>query len=541
MQKLRTTNKIIILISNIVEFILINYFMNFRFQYNLSSNVEGFFRVNLVFILLDMIYFFILYDLITLPKKHNPLKIYRKESNFVNVITFLPYHIVKVVILFFLLPKSVFLYSYYYKFIILYELIPLFIFYGLYFLFPRRDNLYKKTKTLKKILNGNDSGLYNIILVHGDFSTFDLTHTSPYKIHKNNIYINDNDLAYLKKCRYDMDTFINKHVTCEVTYLKNDDVVDIKNVLEKTKLEDFKKITIFVVKNKNNITDKEIGAYNAIKIVNRGEEIEYTENLLLKEVHDISTSYDKEAKSLYQRTFISCVPSDKRLFHMYKSAYYKDSPYQSILALFNYSSSVLRFVTTYYYCKNNKVDIDSEINLDIVTDQFTNLYSYLDKNITDTDYLYDSLKTSKYVFIGNDKVLFKKELKYLLDSEVLGEYLDFYELTEIFRLLRNKVEAHGSMTDKNIYMIWHVVAVLVDSLNYFLKVDQLHLEIKNKHEIIVTYDDDELSKSTLGKYIINYDEMLCFLVTVHKLRKEEYMADTYINFLTGDASIKINE
>lgn len=541
MQKLRTTNKIIILISNIVELILINYFMNFRFQYNLSSNVEGFLRVNLVFILLDIIYFFILYDLTTLPKKHNPLKIYRKESNFVNVVTFLPYHIIKVVILFFLLPKSVFLYSYYYKFIILYELIPLFIFYGLYFLFPRRDNLYKKTRNFKRILKGNDSGLYNIILVHGDFSTFDLTHTSPYKIHKKNIYINDNDLAYLKKCRYDMDNLIKKCVTCEVTYLKNDDVVQIKNVLEKTNLEDFKKITIFVVKNKNNITDKEIGAYNAIKIVNSGEEIEYIENLLLEEVYEISTSHDKEAKRLYQRTFISCVPSDKRLFHMYKSAYYKDSPYQSILALFNYSSSVLRFVSSYYYCKNNNITIDSEINLDIVTDQFTNLYGYLVNDITDKDYLYDSLKISKYEFIGNDKVLFKKELKYLLDSEVVGEYLDFYELIEIFRLLRNKVEAHGSMTDKNIYMIWHVVAVLVDALNYFLKVDKLHLKIKNKYEIIVTYDNDELSKSTLGKYIINYDDMLSFLVTVHKLRKEEYTSDTYINFLTGDASIKINE
>ena len=285
MQKLRATNKIIIVISNIVELILINYFINSRFQYNLSSNPEGFLRVNLVLILLDIIYFLILFDLIYVDndKAYNPLKIYKKEANFVNVMTFLPYHILKVVILFFILPKSIFLYSYYYNKIILCEMIPLFMFYILYCVFPKRDNVFKKSRVLKDALRYYYSGTYNFINVHGEFSTFHLNQRVAYKIHEKNIYINDKDLSYLKEKGYKIEKFAKNCITCEVHYLKTDDLKIIRKVLEKTELEDFKKIYIFVVNNKNNIKDNEINASNAIKIVNKKEEIEYIENLLLQE------------------------------------------------------------------------------------------------------------------------------------------------------------------------------------------------------------------------------------------------------------------
>ena len=57
MQQIRNINKFIIIICNLIELILINYFINFNFQYNLSNNKYGFIRVNLVVLIIDVIYF----------------------------------------------------------------------------------------------------------------------------------------------------------------------------------------------------------------------------------------------------------------------------------------------------------------------------------------------------------------------------------------------------------------------------------------------------------------------------------------------------
>ena len=542
MQQIRNINKFIIIICNLIELILINYFINFNFQYNLSNNKYGFIRVNLVVLIIDVIYFLYLCYFSIFNKDYNPLKSYKKDSNYNNIISFLPFHAIKTVVLFFLIPKVVFYYSYYYKKLIIYELIPVLLFYFLYLLFPKGDNVYKKCKLLKRALKNEYLFGINFIYNHGDYSTFNLLSKSQYKIDNNNIYINDYDINYLKKKGYNVDQFINRYINCEISYLKNDRIDDYLDLLNRTSIDDFKKNYIFVVKNKNNIKNKKINIYNAVQVVNDGEEIEYVENLLLRDTfetipYDIAKRYSFDLLSLYKNTKVTCVPSDKGLFNMYKNAYYKDSAYQSILGLFNYSSSLLRLVATYYYCKNNNINFESDVDLNLVTDQYNVLYNFIKDNIKENDYLFDSFYNGRYYLDEKNKGhLFKDGLKYLLDCEVIGDYLDLFKLIDILKLLRNKVEAHGSMTDYNIYLVWYLIAILTDALNYLLMVDKLVLNTSKK-EIFAHYDSDNIN--SLGKYIIVDDDMICYLVTVHKLKRDNFVADTYINYLTGNADIKL--
>ena len=120
-----------------------------------------------------------------------------------------------------------------------------------------------------------------------------------------------------------------------------------------------------------------------------------------------------------------------------------------------------------------------------------------------------------------------------------GDSLSFLGLFKLIRLLRNKVEAHGSINDSNVYIIWYLFYIFTSKLNYFLKANNIHYE-RNKDKVLVWYDNDE--KVSLGEYLIFINDELCYIFPKEiKYTNEENLQDeeiTYLNYFNGKQKYK---
>lgn len=555
-QKISRVNWIILLSSFFVELVLLNIILVSKFYISIYNEMYNLVKANIVCIGFDLIFIFYMLDFANSKNKSkNILKIYKRDVNLKIVKSFIILEIIKLVLVLVSLNGTIDYDFYDCKFILAIFVASTLIFYVLYMILPKKSNLKKKISKLKK----NE---LKIILIDGNTlpSSFDIGSIEEYMISNNHLYINmQTELSSFKNEK--INDFISDNVIAIIHEVEN---FDEKMILEKyNKLNYINMFHIIAVKNyKPKDLSKNVTSIEAIKVCDINSAIEFTENLFiineqeavkksrykkaLKEINKIDESkldenskekYIKELDIIYQYNFINrldespaIVPKEKTLFELYRNSYLTTSSYQSILIMFDYITAIGKVVEYYLYAKNNPEFNENEISTDIIKDNPPIWNNQIIINIfNDKDnLLYKNIREENFELSKSDKILLYIYLSNMLNIDIKGDTITFDGLAEIFKLFRNRVEAHGVISDNNVYAVWNLTSFFADMYSKIFRVSKLEFEF-DKSNVKIGYKGEE--KVSVGKYIILKDGRLCFI----RDRK------SYIDYLAKEIKNKMEE
>ena len=558
MKKLTKMNMYILLSSLIIEFLLLIYFLIVLIGISIFNNIYAFLRIIIIALGLDLIFIFYLLDLENNQKKpKNILNIYKKDVNYRLFISY-PFLIIIKAISEFLLINT-YISSYNQKIYIIFEIFSLIIFYILYFIFPKNENKILKIIKLKLILKGKRN-TFDFIVINNNAisSTLEINEKVDYNISKKNFYIKDKEIEELAKKYKNIKDLVSKNMVMVVNDKShkndNDDYLDTYNKYKN-------KVIYCLILTKVKVNIPKTKYIKSLKLISSNDNIfEYIENLLTIDklnyisyykyknaLRKIKHRVDKKDLLIISKYYFqnkiklehNNLPNDNFLLEIYKNAYYTDSYYQSILMLLNYIGALSKMVLFYLYASNSKEydenKIKRNIALDIMTSWSENIYKLVNKD----DLIYNNIKYKKIPLTNTEKV-FIKYMSNFLGIEIEGDSVTFLGLFQLIILLRNKVEAHGSINANNDCIIWYLFNMFVGMLQEFLMVNDLHYERVN-NKIKVWYKDSP--KVSLGEYIIFINNNLCYIFPKERDTRGEniYLEDeekNYINYFNGNQEYK---
>lgn len=577
-QKITKVNWTILLFSFLLELVLANVMLVTKLDISIYNEVYNLKKVNGVCIGFDLIFIFYMLDFaINWKKNKDILKKGKSDVNFKIVKSFFILELVKMILVKISLQVSIdnrksgsiAVYTVF--------LIVIVSYYILYMLLPKKENLSRKIRRLQK-----RSKDLKFILIEGDIlpSSFDIEKHIDYKISRNHLYINiKRDLSKIKD--EDLRQYILKNTIAKIYEIEN---VDNNIIMQKYKTEQIKNIQMYhvmAIKNESKIEiSKEINGMNSIKICDINSAIEYTENLFiisekdkvskiryniaimranriekvekskLKKDENLNDKYIKELNLIYQYKFnnrmnekLEIIPNEKFLFELYKKAYLHTSAYQSILEMFNYITAIGKFIEYYLYAKNNPGFKADDIYSDIIGDNPTIWNYQIIVNVCKKkqDILYKNIRSQKIKLSNDEKVLLQTYLSHLLNINIEGDEITFDGIAETFIQFRNKVEAHGIISDANVYANWNLTNFFLNMYSKIFNILQFEcIYDKNTCEVKVGYKDEE--KVSLGQYIIMQSDGIYFIKNVKRESNRQlgqispkYMS--YVNYLTGETKI----
>ncbi len=184
-----------------------------------------------------------------------------------------------------------------------------------------------------------------------------------------------------------------------------------------------------------------------------------------------------------------------------------------------------KIVEYYLYAKNNPNFDINKIDTSIIGDNPPIWNNQILINIcqNEENILYENIRKAKFKISKEEKTLLKAYLSYLLNVEINGEEISFDGLAELFRQFRNKVEAHGIISDANVYAVWNLTQFFVRMYHKFFEICNLECEYESSN-VRIGYNDEE--KVNVGKYIKIINGTMCFV-------KRENL---YINYFTGETT-----
>ena len=381
----------------------------------------------------DIIYILYIFDFLKQNKKaKNILKIYKIDVNLKIIRNFIIIQSIKLTLVM-ILTWNLIYNTKFLKYIYFYIFITMF-FYLLYFIIPKKDNIRKKLKKLKRDIKiGNTD--FKFILIDGNstYSTFNLFNLSDWKISKDNIYINlktefQEIVKYDKKAK---DLILNNTIAIihELTNSKN-----ILEIYENEAINNAHIFHVMAIENLKSLQNKKDYEYiDAIKVCDLKNVIQFVENLVANNIEDLidkskykralkqinildkrNEKYIKNLELIYKYNFnnrhkdnFNNVPKEKFILELYKNAYLNKSPYQATLIFFNYITVVGRLVEYYLFAKYNKKYSENKIDEYRIGDNpskwnsnnLINIYNNTD-NI-----LYENLRERKYELSNEEKIL----------------------------------------------------------------------------------------------------------------------------------------
>ncbi len=563
MQKISKINWVILIFTNLLEIILLNIVLVTFMDISIYNELYNLVKVNVGCLGVDLVFSFYFLDY-ALNKKEpkNILKMGSYDVNYRMVKSFFIMEILKMILVIFSLNKTIGTYESRPKYLFILFIGMIIVYYVMYFLLPKKENLAKKIRMLKK-KNRN----LKFILIEGDIpSSFSLNENSSYQKNKNHLYININtEISRIKNKQ--IKDFIKENTIAVIHEIDsiNDEVILKK--YESSPVEHVNMFHVMAVKNKQKVNlDKQIKSLNTIKICDKCSVIEFVENLFaisekekisnikyflakirlklvqedkLKNDENKKEKYIENLNTIYQYNFNhrfnqkqEKIPKDHDLFELYRNSYLHTSAYQATFALFTYITVMGKMVEYYLYAKNNKNFAKEKIDKIIIGDNPSVWNNQILMNIykNEQDFLYKNLRERKIKLTLDEKTLLHVYLSYLLNQDIKGEEISFDGLADLFIKFRNKVEAHGIISDANVYAVWNLTQFFATIYNQMFEVSKLECSVdKMSGEMKIGYHKDE--KIGVGKYIILIDSGMYFI-------KEK---DLYINYLTTDIESTIKE
>lgn len=207
------------------------------------------------------------------------------------------------------------------------------------------------------------------------------------------------------------------------------------------------------------------------------------------------------------------------LTNFYSSACVFQTPTRAVMALLDYWELLLRLVAIYYY-KSGAVICEEH---DIVHSNLTNLGNTVLRGAKSDEKKYKQL-TEAYQVPEIIKAYFES-LKEYIYIHFEGEEVSFQGLISTMQVLRNKIIAHGVLSEENASIVWGIVYWATVLLNDYLDLPQFRLEEFNdtyKVGYDVTVAADGL--------IMCRNHVPC-IAAMEKSNKKSYI---YVNFFNGE-------
>lgn len=523
-QKITRVNWFLLLFTFVIEIICLNIVLNYQMSISIHNDIYKWVKAITVCISLDLI--FILYILDTAKNKEKTrkiLNIYKIDANLKISRSFLMFEVIKTALIMLAIGEKV-------KYVQRYEsgiaigVISIVFFYALYYIMPKRDNLARKLRKLKKGIKKGYTDL-NFILIEGNkvSSSFDIKEIPECKISKNNLYINiEKDLPrIIKESKNEQKTkqFIEENTIAVIHELPSIEKDVILKKYNEQNLDNIHTYHIMAVEEVEGTSSlKEIEYINAIKICEISSAIEYTENLFsirqdeivsktkykiaktilklvrkYKKKEEVSSMEMKKLDTIYQYNFNNrlkrapnILPKEKFALELYRNAYLNPSPYQSILIMFNYITIIGKLAEYYLFAKNNPNFKKNEIYNDIVGENVDIWNNHIIVNTykNEESTLYKNVRETKFEISEDDKVLLKTYLSEILNEKIEGETITFDGAYNLLQNFRNKIEAHGIINDANVYAVWNLSAFFANLYSKILKVPEIECEYENDKKTV---------------------------------------------------------
>lgn len=553
-QKITNVNWAILFFAFLLEITLINIVLVTKLDISIYNEIYNLIKVNTVCIGVDLIFIFYIRDFaINKKRTKDILKTYKSDVNLRIVRMFFIIEIIKMVLVTLSLLKTIGNIKRNFYVIVTTFIVVIILYYILHQILPKTEDLKTKIKKLKQQKD------LKIVLIDGDIipSSFEIEKDTQYKIANNHLYINiKKDLPRLEEIK----EFILENTIAIIHEIENANNDKIFQVYEKQEINNINMFHIIAVSNYDQINfSNKIKNINAIQVCDIDSVIEFVENLFItgerekineetyvqalmkiknvkeeeiKKDEDVKDNYIEKLNIICQYNFnnklndkIEIIPKNDILFELYRNAYLHTSAYQSILAMFNYITVMGKMVQYYLYAKNNPKFNKNKIRNMIINDKPSVWNGQITLNIYQNpeNILYKNLRETKFELSNEEKIFLHTYLSYLLNENITGENITFSGLVEIFDKFRNKVQAHGIISDANVYAVWNLTKIFAIIYNKMLKIDELEYEYKkDTGEVKIGYKGEE--KVNVGKYIIWEEGNIYFI-------KDKGI---YLNYLTGE-------
>ena len=228
--------------------------------------------------------------------------------------------------------------------------------------------------------------------------------------------------------------------------------------------------------------------------------------------------------------------SNKFLLDFYRNAIAFKSPQRSVMALLDYCELVLTLSAI--YCIGNMEPQQQPLEKDFIGYNLMK-YASIIKNGAMKEDAWNGI-ISKKIQIPDIIIESINELHEFVYIQFRGEKVSFMGLVSLLLVIRNKIIAHGIMTEDNYvfmdtvfsrkgnaYIVWKVLLWITDCLNLFLRLDVLNFEEKNG-AFFVGYE----KKNNAGKLMIVKEK---FPLIASKINSKGRI--TYVNYFNGEMII----
>lgn len=526
-----------------IEIVILNYVLRTFFGFSTYYEQFKFIKILTIVIAIDLL--FVIYFLYQNDKEKkipkNIFKTYKLDINSRLPKVFFITEVIKAVLILNVLRVNDVYFSSGIIIILVLHSVMLVMYAGLYSFIANKSYIHRKLRKYTKDLKKGKTKL-NFILINGNHipSSFSVGGKVEQRIQKNNVYIDvKKDLPRLLEYEKNIaEKFIKENTVAiinEVNEIDKNKIVEIYN--ENQKQGNIATYSIISVNSKENIiNEKEIIKLNAIKLCKLDATFELIEELTSRDKNEWNTTmyhnfYNK------QKDNTNVIPKDKRIYDIYKNAYLCSSQYESILGLFNYITVIGRVTMYYLFAKNNKKFDPEKCERNLMGDNPSFWMPQIILNVykNKESILYKNIREKVYHLSIEDNVLVDVYLANLLNIEIQGtEGITYSALEDLFVKFRNKVEAHGIITDLNVDEVWSITVFFAKTFSKILKIDELEGEYGlNEKSLKIGYNDED--KVSLGKYVITVDNEIYII----KDRKKQ----EYINYSNGKVFVldKIGE
>ena len=547
MQKLSKINWGILLFSFLLEFILLTIILNSA-SISIYNNIYKLIKVLTVCFFVDEMY--VLYLLDFSKNKRKPksiLKTYNADVNWIVIKYFVIVEFFKYLLIIF--SEKNLQSTLYITRIVSLGIFLCFVFYGLYCIMPKRENLMIKIKRLRI---GVDSGKTSLrfILIDGNKvpSSFDFKRMSGNKVSRKNVYINVNtDFMDLINENKKMKKYILDNTVALIHEVKDCDFDNILRVYKENEINNCHMYHIMAVQNykETNIPDS-VGYVNSIKLCDIDDAIEYVENLLalnlgqkvstlkyiktLKKVKSIEGKIDsssnknisrqiKKLNVIYKYNFnnklkmnATEIPKEEFAFELYRNAILSQSPFEAVTKMLKYITFVGKLVEYYLFAKYNPRFTSTDVYAKLINDDPASWSNHILFNINEhkDNILYNNIRVNEFELSNNEKILLNCFLSKMLNIEIRGDTITFDGLMNLLIKFKSKVDTQRFTNNANIYCIWSATMFFADMLNKMFNISQLQsmFDVYNK-EVMIGYGEEE--KVKLGKYVGMNNGVMCLI------------------------------
>jgi hypothetical protein len=118
----------------------------------------------------------------------------------------------------------------------------------------------------------------------------------------------------------------------------------------------------------------------------------------------------------------------------------------------------------------------------------------------------------------------------MTDTKIQGDKITYDGLKIIYQLFRNKIQAHGTITDNNTYVVWYIMRLFARLYSEIFMINKLEINYLKDNQIEANYSYEDKSYN-LGIYVIHKDNNLLIYYPHNKEKGSLVYKNAYVDYI----------